>query len=396
MTARAQVTTVALLAVTLAGGAARAQAHHEFLERNILSGGGPSTTGVPVSQPFFTLWSAEVTPAAGLLVVPIETGGVSVDLSRDPRRRWVYAASRDGRVVCLVDGVPRWSVDVGGALLAPPVVHGESVVVGTGEGVLHVLNKVTGERRSRAILGEELITQPVVVEGANGALRAYVGSSAESLFAVDLELGQKLWRAHRDPPAGFSVRGFARPIVAGDTVFAAYADGALVALDAANGAPRWEKRLSPPGELVDVDALTTNGQVLFATSYTGGVYALDPSSGAMLWRTPLPGASRIRISGSMLYATAPGVLVAMRAGDGVVAWKFQIREPNLLSTPIVTENLVVVSESDGPLYFVDKRSGAPEGLFGTGDGFSAPPAAAGNVLYALSNGGRLYALAIVR
>lgn len=358
---------------------------------SLLTGDGPRTTAVPIARPYFLGWDAEVTHPAGILRTSLEPGGVAVD----PRSGWVYASTRDGRVVCLDGGVQKWEVEVGGALLAAPTVWEDSVIVGTGEGVLAVLNKVSGERRARAILGEELVTSPVVVRTKDGPVRAYVGSSQDSLFAVDLELGQKLWRAHRDQPAPFTIRGFARPVVTEKAVFAGFADGYLEALDPATGQVKWEKKLSPPGDLVDVDALATNDQLLFAASYSGGVYGLDPATGTIAWRTPMSGAGRLRVDGANVVAVAPGVVQSLRTGDGKIVWKFTFGT-RMAATPAVSEHLVAVSEDDGPIYFLDSHSGAPMGLFRSGSGFDSPPAIGGRILVALSNGGRVYSMSLVR
>lgn len=357
----------------------------------ILSGMGPSAPATPLSRPYILGWEAAVSSAPGLLRSAYEPGGVAVD----PRTGWVYAATREGRLVCLEGGVRRWDVDLGGSLFAAPAVFEDSVVAGTGEGVLVVLNKVTGERRGRAVLGEELVTAPVIVRPAKGAPRAYVGSSADTLFAVDLDLGQRLWRAHRDAPTPFSVHGFAKPVVTPEAVYVAFADGWVEARSAVDGQLRWEKKLSPPGDLIDVDALGTNGQLLFAASASGGVYALELATGAIVWRQPMPGAGRLKVDGASVFAVAPGVIRSLRAGDGKLVWAASFGT-RMGTTPVVAEGLVVVAEEDGPMFFFDERAGTPLASFGTGAGFETGPACSGRVLYALSNGGRVYSLSLIR
>jgi len=388
----------------------------------VLAGEGPRAVDVPVVQPFFPGWSEDlsgrtpVEPAAKprpgaaqipeqvwdarlQLAPPLELGGPAVDRATGD----VFVGTMAGRLFRFHGGRAVWSLDVGAPIVAAPAVFEESVVVGTGAGVLLVFNKQTGERRARAILGEELVTQPVLVPAGDGTVLAFVGSGAESLFAVTLDLrkkgeetARKLWRAHRDPPPGFTVRGFARPVPAGDTVFSGFADGFVTALDAATGVARWERRVSPAGDLTDVDALAFNGHTLFAASYSGGVHALDPAGGATLWRTPLAGATRVRLDGPWLYAVAPGNLLALRAGDGKPVWTFRIPDQRAGSTPVLTPEIIAIAASGGPVYFLDRRSGAPEGVLGTGDGVSSQPALDGAALYVLSDAGRLYSAGLLR
>lgn len=361
-----------------------------LFERSFLAGGGPRTTGRPVSQPYFVGWSTDLSgPGPSLLRITSETGGVAVD----PRSGWVYATSREGRLTCLVDGRVRWEQDLGAPLLAAPALHQERVVTGDADGVLHVLNKVTGERIARSPLGEELVTVPVIA-AVGDDLVAFVGSVAESVFAVELGVGRKLWRAHRDPPAGFTVRGMAQPLLLGETLFAGFADGVLSALEPATGVVQWERRLSPPGDLLDVDALAADGERLYVTSYSGGVFAVDPRTGDTVWRTPLRGASRLTAGGALVYAAAPGVIQALRASDGRAVWQFRLEDPRVITTPVLSAGLVAFAEAEGPLYFLDRHSGRPEGVFAAGPGFSSAPATAGRAVFALSDGGRVYSLGL--
>ena len=361
------------------------------VEQGLLGGQGPESFAPSGAAPYMLGWEAEVSRPPGLLKTGYEPGGLAVD----PRTGWVYVATRDGRVVCLDGGTRRWEVEVATRLTAAPTVFEESVLVGTGQGVLVVLNKVSGERRSRAVLGEAIVTAPLVESLPSGGARVYVGTVADSVYAVDLALGQKLWRAHRDAPSPFSMHGFARPVLVNGAIHLAYADGYVEARDPAKGTLKWERKLSPAGDLIDVDALATNGQLLFAASASGGVYALSLENGSIEWRAPLAGAGRLKVDGAMIYAVTPGVLHALRAGDGKAVWRGDFGS-RMASTPTVIEHLVVVAEDDGPLFFFDDRTGAPQGVFRTGAGGETSPATTGRVLFALSNGGRVYSMSIVR
>lgn len=363
-------------------------ARDSLVSSSILAGGGPRSTGTPRADPYIQGWSAVVSPPSGLLETSIETGGVAVD----GRTRWVYAGTREGEVVCIVDGIVRWRTDVGSAVSAPPAFHRELLVVPTAEGVLLSLNAVTGAIVSRAILGEELITRPVIVETFE-RVAALVGSSAESLFAVDLHYGQKLWRSQREPGGGFSIRGFARPAVLDGIVYAGFSDGWVQAIDFETGAVRWERALSPRGDQMDIDALATDGVRLYAASASGGVYALS-LEGTIVWQTRVSLPVSLLLDGNTLYVGAPGAIHALRSFDGKVAWRFSFGEgsPSELR---LSEGLIAFTELDGPLYFVDKRTGEGKGVFTPGGGFSSPPAVVGNALYVLSNGGRVYALGVI-
>jgi outer membrane protein assembly factor BamB len=366
-----------------------------LVEESLITGYGPPSLQAPAPKPFFLGWSTQLTPSVAslseVLKLPREPGGVVAD----PISGWVYAGTRDGRLVAVNGGDVVWSVDVGGQLLAPAMVHKNIVIAGTAEGVVYVLNKVTGERKARAILGEELITQPVVLDDGAGHVRAFIGSSAESVFAVNIEDGLKLWRVHRDAPSGFTVYGFARPIVALGSVFAGFADGVVAAIDPVTGAAKWEKHISPPGEMLDVDGLAFNGVDVFAASYSGGVFSLDPATGDVRWEKKLSQVSRVVTDGFSVYAGSPGAWTGMRADDGFVNWRFAFGNGRTQTSAVLAaEKVLAFAEEDGPIYFVDRRTGQGLGVLGVGDGFSSPPTMVGRVMFALSNFGRVYSAVI--
>ena len=390
----------ALVGAVVVGLAPAVLSAQSLVSRGFLAGEGQPTTGRPVDRPYFVGWDAEVTPPERLGRTSQETGGVAID----GRTGWVYVVTRDGRALCVENGRIRWSVERGGQPRAAPTLYEESLIVGTSEGVLEVLNSVTGQRRVRALLGEELVTQPLVVAREGAPVRVLVGSAGDSLFAVDMALGQKLWRVHRDQPAPFVVHGFARPVVAGDRVLVGFADGVVEARSLSDGRQLWERSLVPadrpplqrPADgLVDVDGLATDGRRLYAAGYGSGVVALELETGAEAWLAPLPAAGRVRLQGGRLYAQSPGLLTALRATDGKALWRFSFGD-RAASLPVMAGGMVLLAEDDGPLYFLDALTGSPLGLFNTGAGFASSPAVVGDRLVALSNGGRVYALTLVR
>ncbi len=380
---RVRTPVVAMGSVILAASVAVA------LDRGVLGGAGPAESPDSSPAPFLLGWTGEVAPPPGLFEPARETGGTAVD----PRTGWVYAATAEGRVVCLVSGRVRWDVDVGGPVRAAPALFEEQLVVGTGEGVLVSLNKVTGAFLGRAVLGEELVTTPQVVRGVDETVWAFVGSSGESVFAVDLGLGQKLWRAHRDAPTPFSAHGFATPVVTDSAVYVAFADGFVEARELTTGKQLWEQRISPRDDLVDVDALAFDGVRLFAASSSGGVFAIDPVHGGTLWRGELRGAARLCVDGARLYAVAPGLVRAFRTGDGAKLWSYVSGE-RMGGTPVVVGDTVMVPEDDGPLRFFSPEQGVLLGQLPVAAASS--PAVDGRLAYLLSTSGRVYSLAGVR
>ncbi len=79
----------------------------------------------------------------------------------------------------------------------PPVVGGETVVVGRANGALDAYDLRTGRRRWRARTGGRLFSSPTVADG-----RVFVGAADGILYALALDDGRELWRLRVAPEAG--------------------------------------------------------------------------------------------------------------------------------------------------------------------------------------------------
>ncbi len=146
----------------------------------------------------------------------------------------------------------------------------------------------------------------------------------------------------------------ARAAAGGGLVVVAPGGETVVALDAADGAIRWEYK----GK-VHPRSLAVGDGLIFAGTPGGGLIALDAASGELRWQTALIGdlVYPPALWGGRLYAATsfvgPGLeprpeehgwLYALQAADGQTLWA---RETNayLLVTPVVDETLLIAGGS---------------------------------------------------
>ncbi|OAI48402.1 hypothetical protein AYO44_07145 [Planctomycetaceae bacterium SCGC AG-212-F19] len=116
--------------------------------------------------------------------------------------------------------------------------------------------------------GDRMIGAPAIRDG-----KAFVGSDAGKIIAVDLATGKAVWE--------FATGGAVRcsPAVAGGQVYAGSDSGRFVALDAATGQERWSFAAGGP---VRGSPVVVGGMVLFGAN-DHNLYALDRSTGKKLW-----------------------------------------------------------------------------------------------------------------
>lgn len=180
------------------------------------------------------------------------------------------------------------------------------------------------------------------------------------------------------------------PVVSGDLVIVATADGQITAVAAATGAPAWQFR--PEGQLWDASLRVGEGVACFG--WEGGhVTCLDGQTGKPLWTAVLAAnmQSRPALVDGRLYApttwVGPGLendfeghafLYALDVGTGEVAWE-TATDNYILRRPIVVGDLVITggvyssqttddAESPARIYAFAKQSGEVRWVHESADG----------------------------
>jgi outer membrane protein assembly factor BamB len=348
----------------------------------------PRASVLQGDRAFFVSDMTHLVPQNALPFQPRETAMPVLDEAGSR----LYVGTNDGWVRCRFRGRNAWSWRAGGSILAAPLLDRETLYVSSADGRLTALNRITGEVRWTSDLQEELTTTPTLSGG-----RLYVMSSEESVTGVDAQTGKSVWKFHRDPPAGFTIRGNARPRIAHGNLYAGFADGSLVALGPADGVAKWVRPVSGTGDYLDVDdvAAPENDPKVYAASSKVGVVAVDAATGNTIWTAPLPGANHVTVDGPRVYASGKGALVALARADGKLLWTLPLGKDRYFTASSVTSGLVLVALDRGPLVAVDAVTGRTRGAFDPGSGFSAAALVLPGAAFVISNAGVLFSLGLV-
>ena len=310
----------------------------------------------------------------------------------DDAQTRLYIALHDGRVRCRMNNQFVWTWQAGSAVLAAPLIDGETLYVAAGDGTLTALNRITGAVRWSLDVKEELLTTPVLVEG-----RLFVMSSEESITAVDAETGKSLWRYHRDRPSSFTLRGEARPAFAHGLLFAGFSDGTVAALLPDTGVARWTRNVSGTGDYLDVDAVLapSDDTRIYAASAKAGVLCLDALTGETVWERDFPGANHLAVDGPRIYATGRGAIIGLGRAHGVEIWRANLPKDTFAGQPVPIDGLLLFAEDRGALVALDVATGRARSAFNTGDGFSMAPLAVPGAAFVISNDGTLFSLGLL-
>ena len=328
-------------------------------------------------------WQRHLVAPQTLEVKPQERGAVAVD----PQRGIAFAGTRDGWLHALrPDGSVLWELKASGGF-GPPLVDGDTVYVGSTDGNLYAVAIPTGKVRWTYAAREDLTTRPAVARGL-----ILVASLQDTVFAVDAATGAWKWHHRREQKGEtLTIQGAASVQVGGATAYAGYSDGFVAAVDVATGAARWERRVAPPGAHADVDSLVLDGERLYAAAYSGAVLALDARNGAEVWSFAAPAASRVAVGGGLVYAVTPSNVYGLTPATGAALWTTPL-EGSPGAPPALAGKWLLVPAGEGGLRWLEPATGRPLRQFEPGTGVLAGPGVGPSRVYVLSNGGDLFAL----
>ena len=308
----------------------------------------------------------------------------------------IYAASSDGelRAVNRESGKVVMDVELDVALSGGVGLYGDALLLGSSDGAVLKVDRSSGEVLWSTKVSGEVLAAPQ----GNGEIvvaQTYDGK----LIGMDFDSGEKRWTYDSNVPV-LTIRGTSTPILQDDVVFAGFANGRVLALDAETGGVGWEVRVaisqgrSEIERIVDVDgSMELSGGELYAASYQGRIVGIEASSGRGLWQQDVSSVSGVSQGfGNVYVADEDGTLYAfLRNGQGL-RWQQGALGYRKLSRPVPVSSYVAVADFEGIVHLVSQVDGEFVGRVKVdGDGARADMLSDGNVLYVYGNSGKLIA-----
>lgn len=351
--------------------------------------------------------------------------------------------------------VQAWTASVGSGsddsevLLSTPVVAQGRIYAMDAEAQVTALDAAAGRQFWRTDLRPEKRRGDSSGGGvafADG--RLYASTGYGEVMALDPASGSILWRKKVAGP----VRG--APTVSGGTVVVLTLDNQAIALNAADGAPKWTHAgiLEPAGLLGSASPAATgglmvvpyssgelfglrteNGRVawqeslaairrggalsgladirglpvidrgqIFAIGHSGRMVALDERVGARLWEVPVGGVQTPWLAGDWLFVVDnDAAVVALTRKAGKIRWVSRLekrKDPKdnksalvAWAGPVLAGGKLWLTGSHGVLVALDPADGRELSRSKLPGATFLPPVVANNTLYVLSDNGTLSA-----
>lgn len=277
----------------------------------------------------------------------------------------VFVASRDGVVKALAPekGDVIWKVELdqeGPARLSGGIASGYGqIFIGSENGIIYALDEQTGKINWQTKVKGEVLAAPTTDSN-----RVIIHSSNGLLMALDEASGELQWTINTDVP-NLTLRGSSQPVTESGGVFWGTSNGRLAAAIVEQGQLIWQQPVGTAqgateiDRLVDVDASPIIlGSTLYIVGYNGHLIALDLRTGKQIWKRSYSSATDMVSDGSRLYlVTDKDHIVAVDARSGTELWKNSLLEYRLVTAPSLINDKIVVGDSEGYLYWLDRGTG---------------------------------------
>lgn len=302
---------------------------------------------------------------------------------------YVGASSHHIYAIDRAHGKKIWRSEVKGAVFGGIAVADTTLYFGDAKGYVYAMDATQGRELWHLETGSDIMCVPLVSGNT-----VYFTTMAGHLLAIDRATGAKKFQTPRRTSTGqFTIRGSSSPTQWKNLIISGFADGTLAAFDMTTGATVWDKRLANLAQpLQDVDSTPLLiGDVVIAGSENGSLYAIRADTGATQWQVSIGTPNDVITQDGLLFAVGQGVLYALNPTTGATVWK-QALQTSEASTPAKVHDLLFTISTNQKGYWLSASDGQVVHSRFMGKGSFSKPVVSGEVLYILSNTGKLYAL----
>jgi len=365
-------------------------------------------------------------PATGWLTARANTTGVGFINTSSPGNnltKWLRAEGSDpgpglvatmdmvyfpvGQRLVALDrliGTVEWTHDLASTATTSPGIGDGGVFVGTDAGTLIAMDLEVGNVRFTRQLDGRVSAGPTV-SGTMVLVGTDKGVGGGTLYALDTFDGSDLWVRDMSAPVK------AHPAVDGAVVYALSDNGAVLALNASDGALRWQYPVgNAPGSSLTSSPLVAEER-LYVASTSGFIYCLDadPIDGEdegkpdpdgseydVIWtykeENLLPfNSSPAMVDGKLVLLTGEHDVLALDAINGTIAWRISMPGVGPLTMDLIAVNNSIVVGGQG-IHIITADAGVETWTYeGSTSAFVSGPIALDDMLFVTDERGILFA-----
>ncbi len=275
--------------------------------------------------------------------------------------------------------------------------------VTSGFGFAAAVDAATGEELWRTPTDAPVRTPPTAYRGA-----VYFVTNTNEFVALDASTGGEKWNHHSFEESA-RILSSASPAAAGDLVVAPFSSGELGAFLADSGRVVWKETLARNTRLTSLAALNDiagspviDRGLIYVVSHAGQLAAIDIRTGNRVWEIPVASLQMPWVAGDYVFiVSVDGELAAIERESGAIAWVSKLKRYDnekkrkgriAWAGPVVAGDHLVLVSTRGRIVKISPQDGSIVAQEEIGDSYIVPPIVADQMIYVLSDTGRLTAL----
>ena len=238
-------------------------------------------------------------------------------------------------------------------LSGSPSVKGDFAFVGLQNKSALALNYKT----KKVLWKITLDSAPTAISDVKDGL-IFIQTESGSLYSLGAGDGAVNWKAQYKGSKELNIYGDPKPILFGPDIIAGFESGHVVKLKQKSGKVLWERLLPGGRKYSDVQYLTLgqNGRSVIAGVFDEAVYRLDLVTGAVQWQAFDKPVSGFGVDTDHIYfSSAAGEIIKLRQSTGTLIKKSKPFK-GVGGVPIVLDNSLIVIDSKGPVFQIDKNT----------------------------------------
>jgi len=260
----------------------------------------------------------------------------------------------------------RWKFKTEGAIFSTPVIHDQTLFVGSQDGFIYALSPETGKLKWKYNTGYPVSVKPLIYQNI------LIVESGNHLHALTMD-GHKLWRFDQSDTIHSSRLDnwdfqHSSPVIYENTVYYGSGDGYLYGVNADDGSAKFKYASDDLSPIRSTPAVKDHS--IFFGDWNGKVYGVDLNKNTLLWKIktfdekPYPNFGPIiynmLIYGDLLYYGVRNPhMMALDIHTGKEAWSYT--DPNgswIPGNALVSEDVLYMGGSDNHMMLAfDAKSG---------------------------------------
>ena len=278
-----------------------------------------------------------------------------------------------------------WRFKVGDQIKSSPAIVNGVVYVGSSDKHIYAVDLQSGKQVWSKLLDDEIEASPTVVDN-----RVYIGTLAGTLYALDKETGAEQWKFTMGDKLVGGVNWF-KDAEKHLFILAGSYDSNMYCIDAQNGEPVWKYET---GNFINGSPAVSEKYCVFGgcdavihiVSTTDGTKAGEIDTGVYI-------AASSAIKDNYVYVgNYDGELLKASLSDYKIIWRYKMDGGSFISSPAVTDDVVVIGGGDMNVHCVDINTGTARWTYTTLDAVDSSPVIVGDRVIAGGDDGRLYIL----